>query len=59
MVKVGIITSSPFLKLSDLIIISNAAVPLVTAIPYFLLLNFENFFQIILQMDLQMISILF
>ena len=39
-VNEGTITSSPFLKLSDLIAISKAAVPLETAIPYFLLLYF-------------------
>ena len=36
-VNVGTITSSPFFKFKDLIEISKAAVPLVTAIPYFLL----------------------
>ena len=43
-VKEGIIISSPFFKFRDLIIISNAAVPLVTVMPNFLLLKFENFF---------------
>ena len=40
----GIITSEPFLRLSDFKATSKAAVPLETAIPYFLKLNLENFF---------------
>ena len=40
----GIITSSFGFKLSVFKAISNAAVPLETATPYFLLLNFENSF---------------
>ena len=40
----GIKTSEFFFRLSDLIAISNAAVPFETAIPYFFLLNFEKSF---------------
>ena len=42
--KVGIIISSLGLRLSAFNDISNAAVPFDTAIPNFLLLNFENSF---------------
>ena len=55
-VKVGIITSSPF-KFSDLITISKAAVPLETATPNFLLLNLEKFSSNFFKMALQKKSI--
>ena len=42
--KEGIITSSPLFRFSDLIVISRAAVPLETAIPYILLLYLEKAF---------------
>ena len=42
--KVGIITSSPLFRFNDLRAISKAAVPLETAIPYFLLIYLENSF---------------
>ena len=42
--KVGIITSSFFLRFKDFKATSNAAVPLETATAYFLLLYFEKFF---------------
>ena len=40
----GIITSDLAFKFNDLIAISSAAVPLETAIPYFLVLYLEKFF---------------
>jgi len=43
-VKVGIITSSFFLRFKLFKAISNAAVPLETDIPNLLLLKFANFF---------------
>ena len=43
--KVGIMTSSFFFKLSHFIAIYKAALPLETAIAYFLLMYFENFFR--------------
>ena len=46
--KVGIITSSFFLRFKDFKATSNAAVPLETATAYFLLLYFEKFFSKIL-----------
>ena len=43
-VLTGTIISDPFFKLSDLTAISNASVPLPTAIQYLLLVNFEKLF---------------
>ena len=42
--KAGIITSEFFFKFNDFIATSKAAVPLDTAIPYFLSLNLEKLF---------------
>ena len=47
-VKLGIITSSPFFIPTAFNAISKAAVPLETATEYFLFINLENFSQIFL-----------
>ena len=59
--KAGIMTSESFFKFNDLIATSKAAVPLLTAVPYFLLLylakSFSNNFTNLPSEEIQLVEI--